>query len=391
MSSNIDEFIAKKVKEFEIFICKIYKEIDLRKLEFKIKIEELRRQHTEKEREHERQLKIFEEICHSIDNACKNNDYSVQHCRRELLKKARSDMRVFEQLKQTPRMTIEFTDGLINNFPNLFTVEYVKQPDYMKKKGSLRRIRGDKSGLSIVSGCDYDSEGTMYFADYGNDQIQVVTKTGELLQPLRGVSGPWGLKVSKGLVFVTERDTGKLKILSTEGKTKVTKTLCERGKNHENETSIPLGVDVDTQGRVYIADSGLGKVHILSSNRYRNKVGEIQHECLKNPQDVKVVGDRVYVLDAAEKLVKVFNKDGELVESLLTKKRRSPSPQFFTVDRLGNMLICFQKEKCIEIYDDQETPFHELSCPSIPGGIALRKNGEVIVSCSGDDEICTVF
>ncbi|MDR7073228.1 YIP1 family protein [Fictibacillus barbaricus] len=137
-----------------------------------------------------------------------------------------------------------------------------------------------------------------------------------------------------------------------------TETLSADGKIIETQTAYtPLGnlledaditspedIFVDTDGKIYVADSGAKKVFVADQNG--KKAAEIGAGILQDPTGVYVDKDgSVYVADYEKEKVFRFSNEGKLEkeygkpDSPLFGKSSSFKPQKVGVDRRGNLFV----------------------------------------------------
>ena len=388
---SIDLDIEEKERDFDRNFEKIEEWMVKEKAAFQLKMKEYKRMYIEKEETYAQQMKELLGVhCH-LNEAYKSNSNNIQGTK--MMAMAKEQMKELENSKETQRAIIHYNEfPFSNNFPS-FEVKYVTQPDYTKKIKPIKKMiqESDKS-YRLVYGCDSGHNGYVYMADYNNNQVYVVNKqNGQTVKPIGAgtISKPWGVKVNKGFVYVTEPENGRLCVFNKKGEFHYSKRFDSRGFNPKLCTSRPTGIDVDREGRVYVVDTGQKKIHILDSKSFFS-VDEIQCKSLVCPLDVKVVGGKIYVLDNDELLVKVFDKDGRLLNSLIPNIDKR-SPEFFAVDTFGNILICNQKLHCVQIYDSQGNLIHQIACGlSYLGGIAVKKNGEITLVSLGE-ELISIF
>ena len=387
---SIELDIEEKEREFDQCMEKIKEWMATQRTVFQLSMREYKRKYVEREEAHAQQMRELLGVCRLINEAYKFNSNNIQRLR--MIARAKADIEELENSKETQRAIISFNDyPFVNNFP-FFEVKYVTQPDYTKKVAPVRRILQEPDKMHrLVYGCDSDHNGNVYMADYTNNQVYVVNKQNrQTLKPIGAgkISKPWGVKVNKGFIYVTEPENGRLSVFNKNGDFHYSKRFDSRGFNPKLCTSRPAGIDVDKEGRVYLADTGQKKIHILDS---KNLISTgVQCKSLVSPLDVKVVGDKIFVLDSDEFLVKVFDKDGRLLNSLIPNIEKY-SPEFFAVDTFGNILICNQKQHCIQIYDSQGNLFHQIPCGlSYLAGISVKSNGEITLTCLGE-ELMKIF
>ncbi len=124
--------------------------------------------------------------------------------------------------------------------------------------------------LNYPVGIDVDSDGTVYVADFRNDQIQAFSSDGEPLRAFpdprkptgRGSSGQAGqgiavtdVAVRSGKVYAT--DTYQVLVFDLEGK-----LLLQFGKpgSGPGDLDHPNGVTADDDGSIYVSDSNHARV-----------------------------------------------------------------------------------------------------------------------------------
>ena len=383
---SIDLYIEEKGREFADAKEKVKEWMVMQEVLFDQQMREYKRKHIEREELYAQQMKELLRIEGILNEGYKSNSNTSQRLR--MIARAKRDIEEAESKKETQRIMVSYKDSpFVNNFP-FFEVKYETQPDYTKKVAPVRKVLQEtERGHRMVYGCDSDNSGNVYMADRTNNQVYIVNKqNGKILKPMGAgtVSKPWGVKCNKGFVYVTEPDSGRLCVFNKKGDLHYIKRFDARGYNPRMCSSKPAGIDVDKEGKVYIADTGQKKIHILDPKCLVSEVG-IQSQSLVSPQDVKVIGDKIYVLDGDAFLVKVFDREGRLIDSLVPNVDKH-SPEFFAVDKFGNILICNQKMHCVQIYDNHGHFIHQIPCGlSYPGGIAVKKNGEITLTCLGED------
>jgi DNA-binding beta-propeller fold protein YncE len=108
-----------------------------------------------------------------------------------------------------------------------------------------------------------------------------------------GLSKPYGIAVHKGRVFVT--DTVRRVVMLFDFPQGLYREIGALG---EGSLHLPLGVDVDSAGNVYVSDGGLHRVLVYGSDgKYLRQLGST--EILQRPAGIAVdpAGAQVYVVD----------------------------------------------------------------------------------------------
>ena len=115
------------------------------------------------------------------------------------------------------------------------------------------------------------------------------------------LSKPYGVAASGKKFYICDTDYGGLIVADLQ-----TREMHLKGWEGEGRLKIPLNLAVDTDGSLYIADSGRDQVVIFDKNQdyvaALGKVGEMK------PRDVAVSRDRIYVADIQNHCVHVYDK-----------------------------------------------------------------------------------
>ena len=137
-----------------------------------------------------------------------------------------------------------------------------------------------------------------------------------------GLGWPWGIAVNNkqqlivadSTVFVDGWvDGGKITVMERDGR-KVQTIECDHFQN-------PRGVAVASDGAVYVTD-----INAKCLFKFNSKGQLLKTVCneLQEPYSVKIIGNRVYVVDRASQLVKIFDMDCNVVGTIQTKECPKP-------------------------------------------------------------------
>ncbi|MFC1483457.1 6-bladed beta-propeller [Candidatus Neomarinimicrobiota bacterium] len=100
----------------------------------------------------------------------------------------------------------------------------------------------------------------------------------------------------------------------------------------------PFGVEVDTAGRVYIADTGGGSVVVFDMVEEEIRhIGVSGRGRLLAPFDLEIVGDKLFVSDSKMARVHAYNQEGDLV-LVLGNEGGMGRPSGVRYDPLSNRL-----------------------------------------------------
>ena len=118
----------------------------------------------------------------------------------------------------------------------------------------------------------------------------------------------------------------------------------------------------------------------------------VTHQSMKNPLDVKLTRDEMYVLCKSSPCILVLSHAGEMTRSLVTRGdgMQVYKPQFFCLDAEQNLLLSDYGAHDVKIFSKDGTYLHTVGQEGHeggmlyhPSGIALTKDlNLVIVSCN---------
>ncbi|NHZ86674.1 MAG: 6-bladed beta-propeller [Planctomycetia bacterium] len=151
----------------------------------------------------------------------------------------------------------------------------------------------------------------------------------------------------------------------------------------------PFGVSVDSNGRVYVTDTGVGHVLVFDSAKKEiQTIGKRRRGKLNLPLGIVVVGDTVFVTDGYQKKVFGYNIfTGKLILAI-GKSQEFGNPSNLAYSSKNNSLyISDSKNHVIRVYDattgkfkfefgepgDQEGQFNR------PSGIAIQGDKVYII------------
>ena len=143
----------------------------------------------------------------------------------------------------------------------------------------------------------------------------------------------------------------------------------------------PYGVSVDSKGRVYVTDTGLGSVVVFDkAEKELRTIGKRGRSKLHLPLGIVVVGDTVFVTDGILKKVFGYTLDGKLLLSI-GKGGEFGNPSNIAYSTVNNFLyVSDSKNHVIRVYDAKTGLFKfEFGRPgefesqfNRPAGIAVR-------------------
>ena len=237
----------------------------------------------------------------------------------------------------------------------------------------------------------------MYIADTYNYRIQVLSFQGEFLSHFgeEVLIRPWGISVSDDHIFVTDWDSHTLFQFCKNSHQLLNRAGGE-GRN-EGQLSNPLGLSVDWNGDVFVADQN--RVSVFSNLlHYKHTIGQ---GSLFQPTDVKLTTDKVVVLDLSPNCIHFFSRSGDLLTSCVSQGRGQEclyDPYFFCLDCEQNILVTDCYLHVIKILSNSGELLHTIEKKGKgkgefirPYGIAISKSGILFVLSHNPDYSLQLF
>lgn len=209
------------------------------------------------------------------------------------------------------------------------------------------------------------------------------------------VKNPSGLATapSSGALFISDRGAGRVIKIDKEGR-----LLKEFGKG---EIANPQGLACSTQGILFVANAGHGRLDAFNhQGLFQFSGGEKGSERgqLKTPVSVAWDNDRLYVSDAGNRKVVVFNASGRFLHELgLTGPEALVDPRQVAVDREGNLFVLDAARGRLLAYDPQGVYLGGFGGLGKGGGFlnrprafAINENGELSVAEEGRIQVFRV-
>ena len=230
----------------------------------------------------------------------------------------------------------------------------------------------------------------IFVVNRSNHRIEIFSETGEYLNQLGDLHGPWGIAIHENSLFVSSLWSHTISKYSLTDFSLV-KQVGGRGANN-GEFSIPRQLTTDPNGHVYIADSENNRICVLDTDLHHMR--NITHQSILKPYDLKLSHDRIYVLCPFKNpCMLVLSIEGDMLHSLISKGQGMDvlRPWFFCLDRDNNFVISDMDTHCIRVFspagDLRHTigrEGHQQGMFSQPRGIAITPNGKLV--CVSNNE-----
>lgn len=186
----------------------------------------------------------------------------------------------------------------------------------------IRKIGRNGTGkgkLKFPLGIAVDGAGRVYVSTMGLNKIMVFSQAGRFLREFRlgddAVNDlPIKLRIKDNRLYATA--SGRVVVMDLNGK--VLRKWGELGKGL-GRFAYPNGLDVDADGKIFVSDSNNSRIQIF------NQKGRLIGAKGKPPKNMRDAGrmfglnlglaideaGRVFVVDAFNSSIRVFDKDGE--------------------------------------------------------------------------------
>ena len=223
------------------------------------------------------------------------------------------------------------------------------------KKGRAPGELYDPCGVAIDknTGCIYVTEGVV-------SRISVFSGTGDFLNTFshQGMNSPWGIALHRDNIYMTDIMSSAVFHFKMEQQIRHVATFGSGRGFSDEQLSHPRSLTVSTDGDVFVADCNNDRIKILDQSlRFKRHV---THQSMKDPLDVKLTRDEMYVLSDSSPCVLVLSHTGEMTRSLVTRGygMQVYNPLFLCLDAEQNVLISDNRVHDVKIFSKDGTYLH---------------------------------
>ena len=270
--------------------------------------------------------------------------------------------------------------------------------DYKSKKHPLVSVCDKGKGMEQLNNplgvTVDDTTGNIYIADQWNNCVKVFDSTGKYLFKFGDNKGEGKMYYLLGVAICGVRiliTQGNNYILNYQLNGKFVSRIGGQGRG-ELEFNILYSLTIDeSDGDIYICDLINNRIQILNKDfSFKSQFGK---DTLKNPRDVKLSKEYIYVLDTYNPCLLLYNYNYILQKSVISlgKGLEVIIPWFFFVDQTDNILISDCDSNSIHIYNTEFQLFHEISVSPYPMGITVDNRGRIIVVCRAKNDCLQIF
>ena len=233
-----------------------------------------------------------------------------------------------------------------------------------------------------------ENTGYIYVTEVFGSRVSVFSETGDFLNTFshQDMRFPWGIALHRDNIYVTDLTSDSVFHFKMEQQIRHVATFGSGKGSSNKRLNNPRGLTVSTEGDVFVTDRNNHRIKILDQSlRFKRHV---THQSMKNPQDVKLTRDEMYVLCDSSPCVLVLSHAGEMTRSLVTRGdgMQVYNPLYFCLDAEQNLLISDCGAHDVKIFSKDGTYLHAVGQESHergmlyqPMGIALTKDLNLVI------------
>ena len=227
-----------------------------------------------------------------------------------------------------------------------------------------------------------NKSGNIYISDCSNNCVKVFDSTGKYLFKFGDKEGegkmylPQGVAICGDRILITQDNHC---ILNYQLNGEFISRIGRKGKG-ELEFNDTCGLTIDdSNGDIYICDYFNKRLQILSKE-FSFK-SQFWKDTLKCPRDVKLSKEYIFVLDASNPCLHLFNYNHILQKSVISRGTGMQviNPWCFFIDHSDNILISDAGSNSIRIFNTEFQLIHEILVSYYPMAVTVDTQGRLIV------------
>jgi DNA-binding beta-propeller fold protein YncE len=191
--------------------------------------------------------------------------------------------------------------------------------DFAKRRMGMMTAEGEGQ-LQTPLNLAVDTDGSLYVADGGRNQVVIFDKDENFVAALgkAGEMKPRDVAVSKDRIYVADLQARGVHVYNKATREKLFDIPRPAdATNGAIEMQTPTNLALDSQGNLYVADTGHFRVKVFDAEgKYLRSVGEFG-QGLGQFSRLKGIAldheDRLYTVDAMAQVVQMFDSKGQLL------------------------------------------------------------------------------
>ena len=224
-----------------------------------------------------------------------------------------------------------------------------------------------------------DKTQNIFVTDFNAKRIQVFDGEGNHLYQISTPPYPVGITLSDEYIFVSTHD--KL--------VKIEKSNNQSIKSVETENRV-WGIDTNTNTDIYGCENSKQSIVVFDKDlKFLKRIKLSTTPVTSNTltKSIKLYEDKMYVISSHPFHLQIFNLEGELVKCLIKGNGISQN-DFFSIDRLGNIIVTDCRRNQIKIFSKEGDVLHTITSAMLPGdqefsyprGVAIDKQNRIILA-----------
>ncbi|NQV44834.1 MAG: hypothetical protein HQ501_08025 [Rhodospirillales bacterium] len=238
----------------------------------------------------------------------------------------------------------------------------------------------------------------LFVADKGHDAVEILVP-GSLAS--LGPLGPGTFNAphdvafgANGRVYIADTGNGRIAVWQFDGVTKYAGVIAEFVEDWSKGIDKPEGIALGATGQAYVADTGANALLVMEGGTVIARITEADGLDLDRPHDVAVdTSGAIYLTDPGNNRVLVFNSDLTLRRVLDEDTYGFDEPKYLGLDEDGMVFVADQDNDRIRMLASGDfAPIGDITGPlkgeSLDGPEGIAVDGRYIwISDTGNDRV----
>ena len=388
--------VAKVKSEIESRFRELMNCVRERERELLNELEDLLNTYKRERDKHKQSLSELETELNFVKENLNSND--LKQFQDSIIKQTTEKQKEFESQFHSKHISLDFdkkilelagTIGRLNVTNSTTVVSSLPVVDYIGKVTpvlSIGETFGCKEGhINYPYGIAVHYQtGKVFVGDYNNNRIQVFDEDRKYLFKFGDGDGagkmkrPHYIAVFQDKVFVSQSGVSCLLVYDLNG------TFLEQlgtPGNGEGQFNRPHGITInESNGDIFVCDSYNNRIQIFSNDLlFKSQFG---HKILKNPRDIKLTNEYIYVLCYYNPFLYSFNYDLTQVHNSVSNSisKHLKMSYSFCIDGAGNFIIADYSRSFIVLFNQEGNLVHIITDDiQGPFRISVDARGRIIV------------
>ena len=222
----------------------------------------------------------------------------------------------------------------------------------------------------------------IYISDHENNRVQVFSQECTYLYKFgddgRMMNSPIGITLYQEKVFVVQYSGSSILVYKLNGT-----YIHTVGRG---QLTYPYGIDINkVNGGIYVCDFGNNRIQVFTQNF--NLKTSLFGDVLKEPYDINLTEDSIFVLDSNDPCMHIYNYNNVLIRNIVKRSFQ----YVFCLDSVNNVYIADYQTGCITVFDIQGDLIHKFGQFVDPKRIAIAISGDIIVCSSTPDKCIQIW